>query len=249
MRKVLVLRGGALGDFIVTLPALALLRERWPNARIELAGNATAARLAQERGVVTTVHSQHEARWAGLFTDAPLSAEFADWLSQFDLVINYWPDPDGALGRHFPLLAAQVFVSASAMPARAPAAAHYCEPLRQFGIEPREYFYRLSPLAHARSYDDDSAGILNEERRFIAIHPGSGSPRKNWPAENWRQLIAQLPPPVSLILGEAEMNTFDIGTAAATAITSEPASDRAIVPKRVGERLPCLLQNRPLEEL
>ena len=46
MRRILVLRGGALGDFIVTLPALALLRRRWPAARIELTGNSTAAQLA-----------------------------------------------------------------------------------------------------------------------------------------------------------------------------------------------------------
>ena len=50
MRRILVLRGGALGDLIVTLPALALLRRRWPEAHIALIGNTTAARLALTRG-------------------------------------------------------------------------------------------------------------------------------------------------------------------------------------------------------
>src|SRR5262245_21453096 len=97
MRSILVLRGGALGDFIVTLPALRLLRERWPDARLELAGNATAAELARARGWLDAVHSQHEARWSGLFGDAALAPAFADWLARFDLVVNYWPDPDGRL--------------------------------------------------------------------------------------------------------------------------------------------------------
>ena len=40
MRRLLVLRGGALGDLIVTLPAIARLRNRWPEAEIVLVGNA-----------------------------------------------------------------------------------------------------------------------------------------------------------------------------------------------------------------
>ena len=34
--KLLFIRGGGLGDFIVTLPTLRLVREKWPDARIEL---------------------------------------------------------------------------------------------------------------------------------------------------------------------------------------------------------------------
>ena len=60
MRRLLVLRGGALGDLIVTLPAIARLRNRWPEAEIVLVGNATAGALAQERGLVSVIHSQHE---------------------------------------------------------------------------------------------------------------------------------------------------------------------------------------------
>src|SRR5438094_10657829 len=99
MRRILVRRGGALGDFIVTLPALGLLRQRSPGGRIELIGNATAAALAQARGLLDAAHSQHEARWAALFGAGPLPAELAGWLRAFDLVLNFWPDVDGALAR------------------------------------------------------------------------------------------------------------------------------------------------------
>jgi ADP-heptose:LPS heptosyltransferase len=195
MRKILVLRGGALGDFIVTLPALAALRAHWPAARIEFSGNATAAALARERGLLDAVHSQHEARWSALFADAPLPAEFASWLSGFDLVLSYWPDPDGALARHLPLHAGQVFLTHAAHPTIAPAAAHYFEPLRQFSIAPPAdgWCYPLS-----RHRPDGNA---------VAIHPGSGSPRKNWPLDRWCALLASLPDPVLLVLGEAERDT------------------------------------------
>ncbi|HEY1111610.1 MAG TPA: hypothetical protein VGE76_23345, partial [Opitutaceae bacterium] len=94
MRKILVLRGGALGDFIVTLPTLAALRARWPEARLELVGNALAAQLAVRRGLLDAAHSQHDSRWSTLFSPSPLHPDFAAWLATFDLVLNYWPDPD-----------------------------------------------------------------------------------------------------------------------------------------------------------
>ena len=133
IRRLLVLRGGALGDFIVTLPALRLLRERWPAAQIELAGNAVASELGIVSGLLQRVHSQHEQRWAALYDEGPLPAEFAAWLGALDLVVNYWPDPDGTLRRRFPVRAGQQFVCADALPSIAPAAAHYCAPLEKFG--------------------------------------------------------------------------------------------------------------------
>jgi heptosyltransferase III len=221
MRKILVLRGGALGDFIVTLPALALLRKRWPDARIEFVGNATAAELARRRGLIDTIHSQHEARWAALFGPGPLPTALVTSLQEFDLVLSYWPDPDGELAAHFPRRSGQTFLSASPMAKRAPAAAHYCEPLRKLGLTPGEFWYALKPL-HPATRADSSVGR-------IAIHPGSGSPTKNWPAERWQELIYGVVSPVLLVLGEAEMDVWS-----------------AAVPKRPDIELAVSL---PLEEL
>jgi heptosyltransferase-3 len=36
--RVLVIRGGAIGDFILTLPAMRLLREMIPNCHLEVMG-------------------------------------------------------------------------------------------------------------------------------------------------------------------------------------------------------------------
>lgn len=176
MRKILVLRGGALGDFIVTLPALALLRQHWPHAHVTLVGNATAAALGAH--LVDRIHSQHESRWAALYSTAPLPPSFASELAKFDLILNFWPDPDGDLARHFRTLSAPVFLTAPALPTLAPAAAHYCEPLRTLGLTSATFHYTLSapaPSAH-----------------LIAIHPGSGSAKKNWPLTRWIELCRWL---------------------------------------------------------
>lgn len=206
MDRILVLRGGALGDFLVTLPALALLRERWPGAEIHLVGNATAAQLALARGLVSAVHSQHEARWSALYGAGPLPPAFAGWLAEFDLVLSYWPDPDGALRACFPRRARQTFLSADAMPRVAPAAAHYCAPLAELGLRPAEFLFRLRPLAGSAE---------REPRPQITVHPGSGSRRKNWPPDRWLELLPQLPGPVTLVLGEAEQHDWPVTVAPA----------------------------------
>lgn len=194
MRSILVLRGGALGDFIVTLPALALLRERWPAARVDFIGNATAARLGQNAGLLNHVESQHDAAWSALYSSAPLPAALRSRLAAYDLVLNFWPDPDRTLARHFPLRPDQVFLSAAALPTIAPAAAHYCLPLAALGLVPKSVHYSL--VTH------------RPDPGLIAIHPGSGSPRKNWPLPRWRELadwlIREHDLTPHIISGEAE---------------------------------------------
>jgi len=212
--RILVLRGGAIGDFLVTLPALRLLRERWPSARIELAGHAAAGTLGVRTGLLDAVHSQHGARWSALFSESALPAEFAAWLAEFDLVLNYWPDPDGALTRRFPLRAGQQFLSAPARPTLTPAARHFCEPLRALGLSTDDFRSRLHlPSANDRGQSANDLGPSTSDfGPQIAVHPGSGSPRKNWPLERWADLCTRLPQPLLIVGGEAD-------AAAAAALT------------------------------
>lgn len=206
MKRILVLRGGALGDLIVTLPALALLRQKWPEAHIELAGNATAAALAVDAGLINRVYPQHEARWAALYGESPLPGDFSRDLADFDLVLNFWPDPEGDLQRRFPFRPGQIYLTGAAMPAGAPASAHYREPLRALDLTTDTAWHRL--------------GRPSPDADLIAIHPGSGSPRKNWPLAHWEALCAWLVSEyrasLLIITGEAESTatTTTNGTAA-----------------------------------
>ena len=184
MNSILVLRGGALGDFLVTIPALRLLRERWPGARIELVGNRSAAELALRDGLIAAAHSQHEARWAPLHGDAALARPLADWLGGFDLVVSWWPDPDCVLASHFPVRAGQQFVAGQGKPTKAPAGRHYCTTLERLGIPPR---VPPAMLEFARDMPRDAARGLR-----VAIHPGSSSPRRNWPLERWLEVCRRL---------------------------------------------------------
>jgi len=210
-RKILVLRGGALGDLVVTLPALARLRERWPGARITLVGNATAGQLALNRGLIAELFSQHEGRWAALHGTDPLPASLGAWLAAFDLVVNFWPDPDGALRRHFPVRKGQVFVEAPALPppGSGPAAAHFQSALAPLSLYPGPLLYPIATAANA-----------SREHSTIFIHPGSGSARKNWPLANWLRVARELPVRSVFILGEAEVPYWDAAGNATAGFTT-----------------------------
>src|SRR5213075_11135 len=96
MNRILVIRGGAIGDFILTLPALKALREAYPHAHLEILGYKHIAVLAENRFYAQAVRSIEYGPLSSFFAkDSKLSAELADYFASFDLIISYLYDPDG----------------------------------------------------------------------------------------------------------------------------------------------------------
>ena len=93
--RILVIRGGAIGDFILTLPAIAALRKQFPRAHLEVLGYPHIARLAVAGGLVDRVQPIEARGLAGFFArDGTLEPDLMDYFSEFDLVISYLYDPD-----------------------------------------------------------------------------------------------------------------------------------------------------------
>src|SRR5438445_13493831 len=57
MNRILVIRGGAIGDFILTLPTLKALRDACPHAQIEILGYKHIAVLAEDGFYAQAVRS------------------------------------------------------------------------------------------------------------------------------------------------------------------------------------------------
>src|SRR5436190_1748030 len=95
MNRILVIRGGALGDFILTLPVLKLLRNAFPSARIEILGYKHIIALAELSGYANATRSIEYARLSSFFSrNAELARELVDYFSSFDQIISYLFDPD-----------------------------------------------------------------------------------------------------------------------------------------------------------
>jgi len=71
--RVLVIRGGAIGDFILTLPAIRLLREGLPNPHLEVLGYPGIASLATAAGFADAVRSIEHGAMAPFSRPAPSS--------------------------------------------------------------------------------------------------------------------------------------------------------------------------------
>ena len=54
--RILIIRGGAIGDFILTLPVLSALKLRFPKVALEILGYPRIASLALDGGLVKAVH-------------------------------------------------------------------------------------------------------------------------------------------------------------------------------------------------
>src|SRR5881397_2890238 len=93
--KILVIRGGAIGDFILTLPVLAALRAQFPEARLEVLGYPHIAQLALAGGLVDAVQPIESRALAGFFArGGELAAGLRDYFSGFDIIVSYLYDPD-----------------------------------------------------------------------------------------------------------------------------------------------------------
>lgn len=195
--RVLVLRGGAIGDFIVTLPALQALRERWPEAYIELVGYPHVARLAEIAGIVDRVVSLDQAHIARLFAlKFILPEEQVEYFRSFDVIVNYLHDPEGVVTEHLAVAARPVLLHASPLVTAHHACDHFLKPLESLAI----YAAGRNPVLRLIAQRPD--------RPLFALHPGSGSRTKNWPAERFaeiaRRLQARGTMDVAIILGEAD---------------------------------------------
>ena len=191
--RFLVFRGGAIGDFILTLPALAALRRAWPDAHIEIAGYPHVARLAQIAGLADAVVSLDRAETAELFSLRPsFSASQREYLSSFDVIITYLHDPGGTMQENLEKAGARDVVHGSPIVESGHAVEHFIAPLSRLAIFPEGL---AAPELHLSGAVRD-AGIqrlagLGGAR--VAIHPGSGSPAKNWPLRSFLDLAARVP--------------------------------------------------------
>src|SRR5687767_6182695 len=93
--RILVIRGGAIGDFILTLPALAALRKEFPHTHLEVLGYPHITHLALAGGLVDRVQSIEARALAGFFArHGSLDPQLCEYFATFAVVISYLYDPD-----------------------------------------------------------------------------------------------------------------------------------------------------------
>ena len=206
--RFLILRGGAIGDFIATLPVFQALRAQWPAATIEIWGYPHIAELAVAAGWAQTVVSLDRAEMARFFvpepqfTDAQVAA-----IRSFDLVFNYLHDPVGQVRSNLLLAGAKQVLSGSPIIKRGPAIPFLLEPLQALAFYDTDLLPALDFPEALRAPGRERLRARGVRGQPVAVHPGSGSPSKNWPIERFVEIIRRLQAKkteVIAVLGEAD---------------------------------------------
>jgi len=212
--RFLVLRGGAIGDFILTLPALAALRRQWERAYVELVGYPHIAGLGLAGGLADKVVSLDKADMARLFVpNARLTTAQREYFRGFDLILSYLYDPDETVRANLYAAGAELVVYGSPLVKEGHAADQLFKPLNELAIYesyPRPRLALNAPLQEwGRSWLLQQ-GLSNA----LAIHPGSGSRGKQWPLNRFIEVAdrvrASEPAEPFFVLGEAEREMSEV---------------------------------------
>jgi len=211
--KILVIRGGAIGDFILTLPAIAALRQQFPRAHLEVLGYPHIAQLALASGLVDRVQPIEARGLAGFFArGGTLEPDLVDYFSEFELVISYLYDPDEIFKTNVCRCAVGQFIVGPHRPDETKpvhATRVFLQPLERLAIFEADPVPRLSLNPQLPGASNPApAGADGSTPNQLVLHPGSGSEKKNWPETHWAGLIQQIAATTSwnllLVGGEAE---------------------------------------------
>lgn len=224
--RILVIRGGAIGDFVLTLPVFAALRRQFPENHLEVLGYPHIAGLAQAGGLVDAARPLESRALAGFFARGGcLDPGWSAYFAGFHLIISFLYDPDDLFRQNVERVSKAQYLPGCHRPDDT-LSRHATDQL-------------LQVLERLAVFDADPQprlpleGIAACDR--VALHPGSGSGRKNWPERAWRELVESLVVgrglPVLLVGGEAEAERLD-------------RLPRGLPPARVE-----LLRSRPLPEV
>jgi heptosyltransferase-3 len=178
--KILILRGGALGDLILVLPLLRELRKSYPKAAIELWGIFPQARLAVPE-FANQVERLDAAELSPLFVATQIPRTVRDRLEVFDLAISLMSDPDKLIARNLAAGGVKKVIGG-------------CGPLRR-GVhvvwQLAEVLGELG-LTLSDPVPRLSVGPRLKGPARLGFHLGSGAARKNWPVTCWIELAERL---------------------------------------------------------
>ncbi|OGD26768.1 MAG: hypothetical protein A2028_03050 [Candidatus Aminicenantes bacterium RBG_19FT_COMBO_59_29] len=203
MKTVLLVRFGGLGDLLVALPSIRLIRGKYPEARLTLACRGEYGALLLETGVVDEIIPEDSRRLTPLFAEMPAAeTELSGRLGTFDLVMGWThgqkknysfrfihadPRESGQLSRFFFRKTAEAIGESKSLP------------IDEWALLPTDRLQRAEVLKRIDGGE--------RKKRGAVVHPGSGSESKRWPLENFLQVIGRLEErgvAGALVTGEAE---------------------------------------------
>ena len=201
-RRICLVHAGAVGDFVLALRLVRLLKSTWPGATVQVLGRADTARVALGRAGIDGITSLE---MPGLHTffadDLELDARCAGYFRQFDLIIDMLGGRGGIFGRRIRQACQARVVSIETQP-RPDHIGHISDQwiddllAADIGLTPHRpgpprILFEPTERLEARARLQKLTPAVGQP--IVLLHPGSGSPDKCWPTESFQGLAMTLP--------------------------------------------------------
>jgi ADP-heptose:LPS heptosyltransferase len=196
VQSILVIHQGALGDFILALPALETLRKNFPHARTIIIGYPRILELVDQRFYADGTISVDRREMVSLFVPGrPLDPSLSQVLDQFDLIVVFGKDEEGMFIGNLKRVCRGSLLHINSFPRwgeKIHLSEHLLRQFSQYGF----FISGLNPRLYLQESDKDwgknfwkERGLTPEERsKVIVLHPGSGSKKKVWPLDRFVSL-------------------------------------------------------------
>ena len=195
----LVLHGGALGDFVLSLPTIEHVKARHECPSTTIVARGQHGKLARQLALAQEGFDLETAGLHPLFTgenDPSLPRHLTKWLGRFAAIIHFFGPPGSPISVRLSQLT-DAHVHAIDPPTSWHGARHAAAAqLAQVGAA--EDALKLTPnLPRVRVCERLLGRVtarlsLDRDRSTVVLHPGSGSARKCWPMERFVHLARLL---------------------------------------------------------
>lgn len=190
-KRILVVRSGALGDLILTLPAIDRIRKDNPDAHITIAGNVEFLSLLHNTYVDDILSFESPLLRPYFLESEPKLAAGAPL--PFDLAYVWLRNPHDPFVTNLRRCGISVKSAASVQTEETFHQADFLYAIHNSDQASGPGLSGDSPTRLALSRGNGHRRVMADStRRRIALHPGAGSLRKRWPVEQYQALAREL---------------------------------------------------------
>jgi ADP-heptose:LPS heptosyltransferase len=198
--KILVIHQGAIGDLVLSLPAISALTKYFSNVSFHFMGYPDRLKLLLVE--IDTVISIHWSGFSSLYTSKPDPPPgLKQYLEQFEKVVVFGTKGDEILVNSLKMIGVKEVLRIDSFPDQnMHVIDHQASILSSVGIEVKD----KNPRLFIRDEDERSAkeflfhNDIKENDQLIFFHLGSGSIKKTWPTSHFTQLAKDLQDMVSI---------------------------------------------------
>ena len=198
VNHILIIHQGAIGDFILSLPAISSFKNSYPDATVEIWGYRHILKLVEKRFYANTVSSIDRKEMAPFYSeDGALDAGLMEHVKQFDRIVIFGKEGSKTLLRNLKKVEVKGVCFVDTFPhnnGEVHIIDHQLSQLSRLGYAVPDTIPRLFPDEEDAK---QAAEFFNEKRVHdsslkVAIHIGSGSRMKAWPTGRFVQLSEKL---------------------------------------------------------